>query len=444
LHKQTELHCHYVDPATLLPPKRVLRKYSKRQIVVLKASVSEYGFIRPILTDGDRRIIAGHGAWLAAKELGLSSVPIVVAQHLTPEQARLYAMMDNKSAELSAWNGDLLTKELRELLDLDLSGVLDLNIELSGFATAEIDKLLEVSLGEDGDSVPDVEPVAITQPGYLYMLGDNHKLLCGNALEEESYVRLLGEERAQMVFADAPYNVKIGGNVSGLGKVRHREFAMASGEMSPEQFIGFLTTGFNNLARFSVDGSIHFQCIDWKHIEEMMAAGRAAYSELKNFCVWIKENAGMGSFYRSQHELVLVWKSGKAPHINNFGLGETGRWRSNAWNYAGCNSFGKDRDEALASHPTVKPQGLVADAIRDCSKRGGIVLDPFGGSGTTLIAAEMTGRKARLIELDPLYCDVIVRRWQKRTGKRAIEVESGMSFDELAQERGVLLPVEEA
>jgi hypothetical protein len=301
LHQNNELRYLHVDPTTLLPPKRVLRKYSKRQMVVLKASVSEYGFIRPIRTDGDRRIIAGHGAWLAAKELGLSSVPIVVAQHLTPEQARLYAMMDNKSAELSAWNGDLLTKELRELLDLDLSGVLDLNIELSGFATAEIDKLLEVSLGEDGDSVPDVEPVAITQPGYLYMLGDNHKLLCGNALEEESYVRLLGQERAQMVFADAPYNVKIGGNVSGLGKVRHREFEMASGEMSPEQFIGFLTTGFNHLARFSVDGSIHFQCIDWKHIEEMMAAGRAAYGELKNFCVWIKENAGMGSFYRSQH-----------------------------------------------------------------------------------------------------------------------------------------------
>jgi DNA modification methylase len=435
-HDNIKLNCLYIDPARLLPPARALRKYSKRQTAVLKASVSEYGFIRPILTDGDYRIIAGHGAWLAAKELGLAEVPIVIAEHLTPEQARLYAMMDNRSAELSTWDDDLLRLELGDLLHLDLSGVLDLNIELSGFATAEIDKRLHVDFGEDKDKIPDVEPVPITVVGDIYSLG-NHKLVCADALDDESYVRLMGDERAQMVTADAPFNVKISGNVSGQGKKRHREFAMASGEMSQEEFITFLTTAFTHLATHSIDGSIHFQFMDWRHVEEIMAAGRAAYTELKNLCVWTKDNAGMGSFYRSQHELVFVWKSGKAGHINNFGLGDTGRWRSNVWPYAGCNSFSKDRDEALASHPTVKPLSLVADAIRDCSKRGGIILDPFGGSGTTLIAAEITGRRARLIELDPLYCDVIIRRWQKRTGKAAIHLETGLTFDELADERGI-------
>lgn len=443
LHHNLRLECSYVPTNSVLPPERALRKYSKRQMAVLKASISEYGFVRPILTGSDHRIIAGQGSWLAAKELGLGEVPIVIASHLTPEQARLYTMMDNRSAELSTWDNELLRLELGDLLSLNLSGALDLNIELSGFTTAEVDKHLHVDFGEDKEKIPEVEAAAITQLGDGYKLGGHH-FICGNALEEDSYVRLMGHECAQMVFADAPYNVKIDGNVSGQGKKRHREFAMASGEMSQEQFIAFLTTVFTHLVAYSIDGSIHYQCMDWKHLGELLAAGRAAYTEFKNLCVWTKDNAGMGSFYRSQHELVFVWKSGEASHINNFGLGETGRWRSNVWRYAGRNSFGKDRDEALASHPTVKPLSLVADAIRDCSKRGGIILDPFAGSGTTLIAAEMTGRRARLIELDPLYCDVIVRRWQRRTGNAAVHVTTGLTFDELAEERGAASSDEEA
>ena len=207
---------------------------------------------------------------------------------------------------------------------------------------------------------------------------------------------------------------------------------MTSGEMSEAQFTAFLGSAFRNLAEHSVDGSIHFICMDWRHLQEMLTAGRTAYGELKNLIVWNKDNGGMGAFYRSKHELVFVFKNGSAPHINNFGLGQHGRYRTNVWDYAGVNSLKADRDEELAMHPTVKPVAMVADAIRDCSRRGGIVLDAFSGSGTTIIAAEQTGRRARAIELDPRYVDVAIRRWQQMTGGSAKLVGTDSSFDELS------------
>ena len=229
-------------------------------------------------------------------------------------------------------------------------------------------------------------------------------MICGNALEAATYARLLGDERAQLVFTDPPYNVPIDGHVCGKGSVRHREFAMASGEMSPEAFTAFLETAFRHLAAHSADGAIHFVCMDWRHMAEILAAGKAAYSELKNLIVWVKDNGGMGTFYRSRHELIFAFKSGTAPHINSFELGQHGRYRTNVWEYRGVNTLKPDRMDELALHPTVKPVEMIADAIKDCSKRGGIVLDPFGGSGSTLIAAAKTGRRARLAELDPIYC----------------------------------------
>jgi hypothetical protein len=202
-----------------------------------------------------------------------------------------------------------------------------------------------------------------------------------------------------------------------------------------QEFTGFLRTSFDLLARFSIDGSIHFQCMDHRHLREMLKAGYGVYSELKNLVVWKKHSAGMGSFYRSQHELVFVWKNGTAAHINNFGLGETGRHRSNVWEYRGNAGFHSERDDELACHATVKPWSMVADAIRDCSEPGGIILDPFGGSGTTLIAAERTRRRARLVELDPLYCDVTVRRWERLTGKDAVLSTTGETFRQLEAAR---------
>jgi DNA modification methylase len=239
--------------------------------------------------------------------------------------------------------------------------------------------------------------------------------------------------QAHFVFTDPPYNVPIEGNVSGLGRKCHRDFAMATGEMTSEEFIRFLAEVFSRLVAHSSDGAIHDVCMDWRHIGEMLSAGRSVYRELKNLVVWNKTNAGMGTFYRSKYELVFIWKCGRGPHQNNFELGQFGRSRTNVWDYAGVNTFKSGRIEELAMHPTVKPVALVADAIKDCSRRGDTILDPFAGSGTTLIAAERVGRKGRVIEIDPHYCDVIIRRWQEYTGKAAIHAASELTFEDLEE-----------
>jgi hypothetical protein len=285
----------------------------------------------------------------------------------------------------------------------------------------------------------------VTRPGDLWLLGP-HRVLCGSALEAGSYATLMalgdrgGEaERAAMAFTDPPYNVPVAGHVCGLGAVKHREFAMAAGEMDAAEFTAFLNTAFGHMALHSLDGSLHFVCMDWRHIPELQAAGDAVYTETKNVCVWAKDNAGMGSLYRSQHELVFVFKAGRAPHRNNVELGRHGRHRSNLWSYPGVNSFGRRSEEGdlLALHPTVKPVKMVADAMLDCTARGDLVLDPFLGSGTTLIAAERVGRRCRALELDPLYVDTAIRRWQALTGDVARNARTGRAFDEVAADAGV-------
>jgi hypothetical protein len=309
----------------------------------------------------------------------------------------------------------------------------------TGFDLPEIDLLIgELSLAANdndaADAVVEVAPgPAVTRLGDVWSIG-SHRLICGDSTKAETYQQLLGDVRAQMVFTDPPYNVPIFGHVGGLGAIQHREFAMASGEMSPAEFTVFLQSVFGHLAAYSVDGAIHFQCMDWRHVSEIMAAGTAAYSELKNICVWAKTNGGMGSLYRSQHEFVFVFKSGTAPHINNVELGKHGRYRTNVWSYAGVNSFGGDRAD-LTLHPTVKPVAMVADAIRDCSYRKGIVLDAFVGSGTTLIAAEKTGRRGYGIEIDPAYCDVTIRRLRSVCGLEAVLEATGRHFGEVEAER---------
>ncbi|HWH22820.1 MAG TPA: DNA methyltransferase [Allosphingosinicella sp.] len=413
-------------------PFRKLRQHSKRSQKALEVAIREQGFLSPIVVDCERRILAGYGRWLAAKSIGLEKVPIIEASHLNDEQRRTFAIGDNQLASLSSWDLEELRVELTEL-----SFNHNLDLEITGLTTSEIDRILtavprSAPEGEESDEdIPEVQAEAITRAGQKWQLG-SHRLVCGSSLEQQTYEELMGAERAQIVFGDSPYNVPAS-MISGLGKHRHADFKMAAGEKSPAEFTDFLATAFGLCATFSVDGSIHYQCMDWRHMGEMLEAGNRAYSELKNLVVWKKHSAGMGSFYRSHHELVFVWKNGTEPHINNFGLGDTGRYRTNVVDYPGNAGFHKDRDEELASHATVKPWSMVADFLRDCSKRGGIVLDPFGGSGTTLIAAERTGRRARLIELDPLYCDVTVRRWQKLTGREAILVETGETFAEVEE-----------
>jgi DNA modification methylase len=318
---------------------------------------------------------------------------------------------------LAGWDREILAIELQGLVDLGFE------VEVTGFAIPDIDVVLdeaaEAQGGPPGREDAHRSPAReTTTPGVSGISLGDHRLLCGNALDASAYQTLMPGERAEMAFTDPPYNVRIDRNVCGLGRIRHRDFAMASGEMSEADFTTFLRTAFEPLAANSMDGAIHFACMDWRHMAEMLAAGRAVYGELKNLCIWNKSNAGMGSFYRSKHELIFVWKVGTAPHLNNFELGQHGRHRTNVWDYDGITGMRAGRLEELAMHPTVKPVAMVADAIKDCSRRKGIVLDAFMGSGTTLIAAERTGRRARGIELDTAYVDVAVRRWETYTGKQ--------------------------
>ncbi|MBA4172093.1 MAG: DNA methylase N-4, partial [Hyphomicrobium sp.] len=409
------------------------RTHSAKQITEIATSIKAFGFNNPVLVDKDGTIIAGHGRVAAAKKLGLEVVPCVRLEHLGEAEKRAYILADNKLAEKAGWDRDILAIELQHLADLDL----DFDITATGFEMAEIDLLLsdaDADQADPADAVPEVAVgPAVTQPGDVWQIG-RHRLICGDSTMSETYARLLAGERAQMIFTDPPYNVKIDGHVSGLGATKHREFAMASGEMSEAEFTRFLKDVFANLAGHAVDGAIHFVCMDWRHVGEVLAAATPVYSELKNICVWAKTNGGMGSLYRSQHELVFVLKSGRAPHINNVELGRHGRYRTNVWQYAGANAFSATRDGDLAMHPTVKPVALVADAILDCSRRKGIVLDAFAGSGTTLVAAERTGRRGYGIELDPLYCDVIVRRLATVAGLEAVHAVSGRTFSDLAAE----------
>lgn len=429
-----DLNITYRDPAELEPRARNARTHSKAQVRQIADSIAAFGFANPVLVDGAGEIIAGHGRVEAALLLGLERVPTITLGDLSPAQIRAYVIADNKLAENAGWDRELLGLELREL-----SVDLDFDVSLTGFEMPEID-LLIAGLDEP-EHVEEPAPLclagpAVTRPGDIWEMGP-HRLICGDALEGDVYARLLGDERAGMVFTDPPYNVPIDGHVSGLGKVVHREFAMASGEMSSDGFTAFLARCFTNIVEYSTNGSIHFICMDWRHMGEVLAAGLEPYSELKNLCVWAKTNGGMGSLYRSQHELVFVFKAGTGSHINNVELGKHGRNRSNLWTYAGANSFGADRDTALAMHPTVKPVDLVQDAILDCSTRGGVVLDAFAGSGTTLVAAHRAGRRGYGIEIDPAYCDVIVARMTKSCEVTPVLSGTGHSFEEVAARRGV-------
>lgn len=422
---------------SLKPNPRNARTHTDRQIDLIAKSIDEFGFTNPIIIDEQGNMLAGQARHAAAMRRGMKQVPTIKLGHMSAAQKRAYILADNKLAELADWDFDILGEELGLLLDEDIN----FDMEVIGFDTAEIDQLVFGATDkadakeqeEEPVELPGDEPV-VSQLGDLWVVG-MHRLLCGDALVPESYEHLLGGEKAQMVFTDPPYNVPISGHVSGLGKKTHREFAMASGEQSSPEFTALLRKAMMRMAEVSVNGAIHFICMDWRHAREMDEAGRAVYSELKNICVWAKTNAGMGTFYRSQHEFVFAWKVGTAKHINNFGLGEKGRYRTNVWTYAGANTFRKGRDEDLADHPTVKPVQMVEDAILDCSKQKGIILDPFAGVGTTLVAARRAKRRGYGIELDPAYVDCALRRLQKETGTEPVLAKTGETFAEVAARR---------
>ena len=398
------------------------RKHDRAQIDAIARSIEAFGFNAPILLDRNDQIVAGHGRLEAAKTIGLSEVPAIRLEHLSPTQARSYMLADNQLTDRSSWDDASLATHLRDLSEM----ALDFDIQSIGFELPEIDiriqSLADVAHGDAEDEFANEPVAARTKLGSIWQLGE-HRIHCADALCAQNYSVLLGKTQANAVFTDPPYNVKIGGNVSGKGKSQHREFVMASGEMSEQSFTEFLTQALEHCSVNSVAGSILYVCMDFRHMFELINASRRNDLDLLNLCVWIKTNGGMGSFYRSQHELIFVLRNKGGGHRNNVQLGRFGRNRSNVWDYAGANVRPRGGAEnVLSLHPTVKPITLVADAIRDCTDRGGVVLDPFAGSGTTILAAERTGRKAYCLEIDPGYVDVSIARWERMTKKTAKNV----------------------
>lgn len=426
---RTPLNIVYRRTKELIENSNNARVHPPPQMRRLVAAIKEFGFINPVIIDRNGRIQAGHARVCAAKKLGLDRVPTIAVEELTEDQFRAYALADNRLAEGATWDNEVLAIELQHLLNIDF------DVTTIGFEAPELDLILaEAGAQQDKEETIEVGQNApvVTQAGDLWHLG-KHRVLCGDALHESSYQMLLGTRRAQAVFTDPPYNVAIDGNVCGKGSIKHREFAMATGELSEAEFVAFLHTVFRLISRYTVGGSLHYVCMDWRHMAELLSAGKQVYHELVNLCVWAKDNGGMGSFYRSRHELIFVFKNGKSQHRNNVQLGQFGRNRTNIWEYPGVNTLSKQGDEGnlLALHPTVKPVALIADAMLDCTTRGELVLDSFLGSGSTLMAAERIGRICHGIEIDPLYVDTAIRRWQKLTGERATHAVTGKCFDEV-------------
>lgn len=417
---------------SLIPYENNARVHPKRQLKKLMESISVHNIINPLIIDEKGMVLCGHGRLEAAKALGMREVPTIMLEHMSLADKRAYIIADNALAEQAEWDRSKLAREFESLLELNY------DLDQTGFDTLEIDSLLvldDTATAAPADDVvhlPDESRAPLCRAGDLWHIG-KHRLFVGDARDRVSYEALMGAERADLVFADPPYGCKIANNVSGNGKVRHQDFAMGCEGVGPELSMDLLRPTFRAMLPFVEPGAIGFICSDWRAAPAVQDAAEGVFEELKNLIIWVKSNAGQGSFYRSAYEMIFAYKLRAGNHINNFGLR---RHRSNVWQYAGANTFRKGRAEDLADHPTVKPKALVADAILDCSKPGGIVLDSFAGSGTTLVAAEMTKRRGYGIELDPVYADVILKRVAKACGEEPL-LNGAIPIMQVARERGI-------
>lgn len=404
------------------------RRHPPDKLRGLIRSIQSVNLVCPIIIDENDTVLSGHLRLEAFRKLDLPTIPSIRIRHLSHEQKAAFVIAANRFSERGDWDKGTLAAELEMLASFDV----DIDLTTTGFEVGEID----IIIGNEPDAVtePPVPPPAneaVSKPGDLWILGE-HRLLCGDCLQPESWQRLMQGDRARLCVTDPPYNVPIAGHVSSSG---HREFAMASGEMSPAEFTDFLSRAMQQAVDHSVDGSLHLIAMDHRHLRELYAACDPLYSEQLNLIVWTKTNAGMGSLYRSRHELFALFKIGTRSHINNICLGKHGRSRSNVWTYPGANTFRKGRRKDLDDHPTVKPLALVADAILDLSNPGDVVIDGFGGSGTLLLAAGHTRRRARVMEIDPLYVDVAIRRWEAFTGRQATLEGTDTTFRQVSAER---------
>ena len=426
----TPLEVTYLRTTSLNPDPRNPRVHSDKQVRQIAQSIESFGFNVPLLIDDEQKVIAGHGRLLAARKLAWDTVPAIRLRHLTESQRMAFLIADNRLTENSSWDERMLGEQLKILSELQL----DFDLETIGFEVPEIDLLIDglntVPEADPDDRLPEISESSVTVSDDLWQLG-KHRVLCGNSLVTASYERLMDGAEADLVITDPPYNVVIDGHATGNGSIHHREFAMASGEMNSTEFTDFLRKTMLAVRDHSAAGSLAYYFMDWRHMTEILSAGQEVYTELPNLCVWAKSNGGTDSFYRSAHELVFLFKNGTGSHRNNVQLGKFGRYRTNVWNYPGANAFSRSDSEGnlLALHPTPKPVALIVDAIKDCTARGDLVLDPFLGSGTAVIAAERSGRRCYGLELDPLYVDTIIRRWQRQTKLDAVHVETGETFN---------------
>lgn len=411
------------------------RRHSRKQIDLLVETIKKTGYITPIVVDEENVILSGHGRKMALAKLGMTDVPVVKVVGLTEDKKVAYLLADNKLAELSRWDDKGLALQLDALIKIDFPP------EILGFSEIEIHSALSLDRpSKKTDALDEKLPIrsepAVSRAGDLWLLPSkdgNHRLLCADATKASSYDALMQGDLAQMVITDPPYNVPIAGNVT--TKTAHREFAMASGELSEEEFEGFLTGVMHRMCDHSEERAVHYVFMSWHYLRQLLNAGSRSYEKMLNLCVWAKPHAGMGTTYRSQHELVAVYRHGTEPHINNFGLGGDGRWRSNLWQYPGGSPLHASQPDEMGLHPTVKPIRMILDAMRDCSHVAGIVLDPFCGSGTVLVAAHMARRRAYAMEIDPLYVDVAVRRWQNASKGAAVLATTGETFEQVAKSR---------
>lgn len=424
-------HVELVDVNALTVGNRSLRRHSDAKLHKLRANIELHGMIVPLVANATGRVLAGEARLSIARQLGLSEVPVIRVSHLTKAQEMAFTVADNRIVELSSWDEASLKITFEEIIALDES----FEIEVTGFDTAQIDRILEVTEGADADDPDDElmlpEEEAVSRKGDLWIIG-NHRLLCGDATDANGVLRLLDGDVIDQTVTDPPYNVQINGHVRGKSG-GHREFVQGSGEMSACEYEAFLRATIAVVRDHSRPGALAYVFNDWRHIEVLLRSGRLEDTFLINLCCWNKSNAGMGSFYRSKHELCAVFKIGDAPHINTIMLGSTGRYRTNVWDYPGVNSFGADRANALEMHPTVKPVAMIVDIIKDASRRGDVIFDPFAGSGTTIIAAQRTGRRCRAIELDPRYVDTIIRRCRTKLGLEAVHAETGLTWSAMVE-----------
>ena len=415
--------------------KNNAKKHPESQVQQIISSITKFGFNNPILIDENNEIIAGHGRFMAAQVMNLETVPTVKLSHLTDAQKRAYRLADNKIAENGGWNKELLSLEIKDLEKICLND--NFVIQDIGFNDAELDSIVNFTdtkpINPKTNAVPFIpEDEIISKPGDIWQLS-KHRIICGDSLNPETFAKLFENDKADMILQDPPYNVKIDGHVCGSGIIKHKEFAMASGEMTADEFTQFLMNNFALCKQYSNNGSLHYNFMDWRHVLEITTAGKNIFDKFINMCVWVKTSGCMGSLYRSQHELCFIFQNGKGSHNNNVQLGKYGRYRTNVWQYAGVNTFGKHKQDGIM-HPTVKPIEMLKDAILDVSKRGDIVLDSFLGSGSTLIACQQSGRICYGIEYEPLYIDTTIRRFQNLFGIDAINLSIDKTYNEILKE----------